>query len=202
MSRAALNSYNNAAAIYANPNWKYYAPYMGSVAVLFNAKKMPFFIKNGRRQSFTRRTNSNGVNRLYFGPGNDNYLMNAPPNSKNVYSHFAKYKSAYGLTKRNPLLNTGVAYSMRSVKRRYQSRKNAAQNKRVNKLANNVRRGANISRAKTTNLLALVMRYQNPNAGAYYERQNNGRVVNINGKKPTRKQLLQNIENFKMYNMF
>jgi len=98
--------------------------------------------------------------------------------------------------------NTVAAYRVRMVKKRAQNKLNAAQAKRVNKLANNVRADRNISKARLPNLVALVMRYQHPNAGAYYHHNNKGRVVNNYGKKPTRKQLLANINNFKKYNFF
>lgn len=74
-----------------------------------------------------------------------------------------------------------------AVKKRLQ----AAQTKRVNKLANNVNAGRSISKARTANLLLLVMRYRPSN----YHRNNKGRVVNKNGKKPVRKQILANIAN-------
>jgi len=195
-----LNRYSNAKAIYGNPNWKYYAPGY-AVAVLFNSKKMPFFIKNGKRQTFNKRANSNGQNRLFYGSGNDNYLVNTPSNAKNVFAHYNKFKT-YGLTKRNPLHNTVSAYKIRAAQMRVQAKKNAAQAKRVNKLVRNVKAGRSLVKANTNNLLALVMRYQHPNAGAYYTRNNKGRITNNNGKKPVRKQLLANIANFKKYNFF
>jgi len=197
-----INNYTNAQAIYANPNWKYYSPYMRNLVVLFNSKKMPFFIKNGKRQSFNKRPNTEGNNRLFYGPGQYNYLMNTPASAKNVFAHYEKFKNSYGLTKRSLLKNTVAAYRVRMVKKRAQNKLNAAQAKRVNKLANNVRADRNISKARLPNLVALVMRYQHPNAGAYYHHNNKGRVVNNYGKKPTRKQLLANINNFKKYNFF
>lgn len=202
MVRFPINMYDNASAIYANSKWKYYAPYLKNVVVLFDSKKMPFFIKNGKRQTFSRRKNSNGTNRLYYGPGEYNYLMNAPANAKNVYAHFAKFKNMFQLKSRNPILNRPLAYRVRAARKRVQNKKNVAQSKRVNKLLNNVRSNRNISKAKTGDLLALVMRYQHPNAGAYYSMNNRGRIVNNNGRKPSRAQLLANIKNFKNYNMF
>ena len=198
-----INKYPNAAAIYANPNWEYYSPLFSRVAVLFNKNKLPFFIKDGKRQSFNRRKNNNGENRLFYGAGRNNYLMNTPSNVKNVFAHYKKSPlDSFYLTKRRPLANTLMAYKIRAAKMRARAKKNAAQAKRVNNLVNNVRANRNISRAKTANLLELVMRFQHPNAGVYYERNNKGRVVNNNGQKPTRKKLIANIASFKAYNFF
>lgn len=195
-----VNNYANAEAMYANSKWKYSAPVMRNVVVLFNANKLPFYIKNGKRQSFARKTNNNGENRLFFGNGPYNYLMNTPANVKKVFGH---YNKAGWIQKRRPLLNTTAAFKIRQVKRIAQNKKNAAQNIRVNALANNARAGRNLSKAKMDNLLKLVMRYQSGNAGSYYTAKNNtGRVTNNNGRKPTRKQLLENIANFRKYNFF
>ena len=201
-----INNYPNASAIYANPNWKYSSPYMRNIVVLFNKNKNPFFIKNGQRQTFNRRTNSNGSDRLFYGPGVYNYLMNTPENAKNVFAHFNKFKNQYRVTKRRPMLNSLAVARMRLAKKAAANKKaavkRAANNARVNKLRNNVLAGRNISKAKLNNLLNLVMRYQSPDAGAYYHTNNRGRVTNNNGKAPTRQQLLNNINNFREYNFF
>jgi hypothetical protein len=198
-----VNNYPNASAMYANSKWTYSAPVMRNVVVLFNANKSPFYIKNGKRQSFTRKTNNNGENRLFFGTGPYNYLMNTPANAKNV---FGKYKKAGWLQKRRPVLNSLAVAQVRLAKKAAANKKAAAKravnNASVNKLRNNVLAGRNISKAKLANLLHLVMRYQSPDAGAYYHSNNRGRVTNNNGKKPTRKQLLNNINNFREYNFF
>jgi hypothetical protein len=129
--------------------------------------------------------------------------MNTPANAKNV---FGKYKKAGWLQKRRPVLNSLAVAQVRLAKKAAANKKAAAKravnNASVNKLRNNVLAGRNISKAKLANLLHLVMRYQSPDAGAYYHSNNRGRVTNNNGKKPTRKQLLNNINNFREYNFF
>ena len=197
--RIPLDSYPNAKAIYANPNWKYSATFMFPVAVLFDKKKMPFFIKDGKRQSFNVRKNNGGENRMFYGTGKNNYVMNTL--STNVFAHYNKHKNYFGMAKRRPA-NTPAAYKIRAAKMRAQAKKNAAQAKRVTKLVKQGLKNSNIKKATTANLLALVMRYQHPNAGVYYERNNKGRLVNSNGQKPTRNKLLANIANFKQYNVF
>lgn len=188
----SINDYANAQAIYANKKWKYYAPVMRSIAVLFNGKNStPFYIKNGARRSFNVRANSNGVKRLYFGNGNYNYVMNTPVNKT-----FGFYKSKGYLIPRGFLRDTPSAHKRRTAKK-------TANTGRVNKLRNNVIAGRNVSKARLDNLVALVMRYQSPNAGAYYSAKSNGaRITNNNGKKPTRKQVLKNLKEFKEYNYF
>lgn len=191
MSRS-INDYENAQAIYANKKWKYYAPVMRNVAVLFNGKNSnPFYIKNGARRSFNIRSNSNGEKHLYYGAGNYNYVANTPVNKT-----FAHYKAKGWLIPRGLFRDTPSAYKKRASAK-------TAKNARVNKLRNNVVAGRNVSKAQLNNLVALVMKYQNPNAGAYYSaKKNGGRITNNNGKRPTRKQVLANIKEFAEYNYF
>jgi len=188
----SINDYANAQAIYANKKWKYYAPVMRNVAVLFNSKNSsPFYIKNGARRSFNIRPNSNGVKRLYYGNSNYNYVANTPVNKT-----FANYKAKGWLIPRGILRDTSFAHKRRAATK-------TAKNARVNKLRNNVVSGRNVSKARLNNLVALVMKYQSPNAGSYYSAKNNGtRITNNNGKRPTRKQVLANIKEFSAYNYF
>jgi hypothetical protein len=198
-----INNYPNAEAIYANPKWTHYSPYMKNVVVLFNKNKNPFFIKNGTARSFNVKANENGATRMYYGSGPYNYLMNTPENTKNTFAHFTKFKNQYRLAKRRPVLNTVPAYKIRMVRKAANNKKKAEAAKRVNKLANNARAGRNISKASLSNLLLLVMRYQNANAGSWYSENNKGRVTRNGNKgpeKPTRKQLLNNINNMREYN--
>jgi hypothetical protein len=203
-----INNYPNAEAIYANKTWTHASPYMRNVVVLFNKNKNPFYIKNGKRTTFNSQANNNnnGMIRHWFGTGPYNYLMNAPANTRNMFAHFTKFKNQYRVTKRRPVLNSLTVAKARLAKKAAANKKaaakRAANNARVNKLKNNVLAGRNISKASLNNLLHLVMRYQNPNAGSYYHSNNRGRVTNNNGKAPTRKQLLNNINNFREYNFF
>jgi hypothetical protein len=193
-----LLRYKNAKDIFSSKNWVWVAPYMKNVPVLFDSKKMPFYIKNGKRTSFNKRGNH-----LFYGNGNYNYLMNTPANAKNVFAHYSKFKNTYGLRKRSPVKNTSLAYKVLAAKKKANNKKLNAQNKRVNKLANNVKAGRNVSKAKLGNLVALIVRYQHPNAGPYYTMKNGHRTITNNyGKKPTRKQVLANIANMKNYNVF
>ena len=198
-----LLRYKNAKDIFSSKNWVWVAPYMKNTPVLFNSKKMPFYLKNGKRTSFNKRANNNGQNRLFFGPGKYNYLMNTPANAKNVFAHYNKFKNIYGLRKRNPVKNTSMSYKVMAAKKGFNNKRRAAQNKRVNKLANNVRAGRNVSKARLPNLVALVVAYQSPNAGPYYTKKEGQRTITNNyGKKLTRKQVLNNIAEMRNYNYF
>jgi hypothetical protein len=198
-----LLRYKNAKDIFSSKNWVWVAPYMKNVPVLFNSRKTPFYLKNGKRTSFNKRTDNNGTNRLFYGPGKYNYLMNTPSNAKNVFSHYNKFKNIYGLRKRSPVKNTSLAYKLMSAKKRANNKKRSTQNQRVNKLANNVRAGRNVSKAKLPNLVALVVKYQHANSGPYYTKKNGQRTItNNSGRKLTRKQVLNNIENMKQFNYF
>ncbi len=193
----SINNYVNAANVYANSKWKYWSPLMRNVAILFNNNKTskPFYIKNGKRHNFTVKDS-----KLFYGPGQYNYLINVPVNFT-----ARNFKQRGHLQKRRRLLNTTAAYKVRAIKKRFNNKRRAAQANRVNKLVNNVRAGRNVSKAPVRNLLALVMRYQHPNAGPYYTAKNNnqrGPITNNYGKKPTRKQLLANINNMRQFNYF
>lgn len=209
MPRRTINNYPNAEAIYANRSWTYASPYLRNVVVLFNKNKNPFYIKNGKRQTFnSQRTynnnnNTTGTIRHWYGTGEYNYLTNTPENIRNIFAHFKKFKNQYSLTKRRTVMNTVPAYKIRMVKKRANNKKSEAQSKRVNKLENNARAGRNISKASLSNLLRLVMRHQNANAGSWYFENNKGRIMrngNNGPEKPTRQRLLNNINNFREYN--
>ena len=195
----SINNYANAANVYANSKWKYWSPLMRNVAVLFNNNKTskPFYIKNGKRHNFTVKE-ANGLPRLFFGPRNYNYLMNVPVNFT-----ASNFKKRGQLQKRRRLLNTTAAYKVRAVKRAFNNKRRAAQNERVNKLVNNVLSGRNVSKARLPNLVQLVIRYQNANAGPYYSKKEGQRTLtNNHGRKLTRKQVLNNIAEMKEYNYF
>ena len=76
------------------------------------------------------------------------------------------------------------------------------QNKRVNKLAENVRAGKPITAASLKNLITLVRKYQQANYGPYYYYNENDKLKNGQGRKLTKKVVLGNINNMKKYNMF
>lgn len=202
MPPKSINESIYALNIYSNPNWNHYSPQSG-VFVLFNKYKRPFFIKNGKSYSFNVRKNINGVNRLYWGNYNFNYL-NAPGNAKNLFAHYKKSKN---LKKRRPVLNSlpvaRVRLEKQAAARQKLYKKQQAERARLNKIRNNYFAGKNISKVKLQNLLNLVMMYQSANAGAYYHYNNNTKgYLNNNGKPPTRQQLLNNLNNFREYNFF
>lgn len=87
---------------------------------------------------------------------------------------------------------------LQKVKKHLQNK----QNKRVNKLAGNVKAGRPITQAALKNLIALVRRYQQANYGPYYYYNEQNKLKNGQGRKLTKKVVLVNINNMKKYNMF
>ena len=207
----SINNHPNALAIYANPNWKYAATYMKDVVVLFNKNKMPFFIKNGKRQEFNRRANNYGNMRLFYGSGKNNSLLNLSSPANEIFSWIRNHKNHFGFRQRRTVLNSLPVARVRLTKKAAANKKAAvkktAQNARVNKLKNNVLAGRNISKARLNNLVELIRKHQNANAGPYYYKNNKGKIVRngsnyppVNGPaKPTIQQVLANINNFRQY---
>ena len=182
---APLNQYPNARDIYSNTKWQYYSPALKHIAVLYNSRTgEPFYIKNGARRQFTFTHNKKTNEYLHkYGPGPNNRVM------KGIV-----YEARGSIKKRSAKTNTLSAYKARMAKKPGQNKRRTAKNTRVNKLANNVRAGRNISKAKMANLLALVMKYQSINNPFYEKKPGKRGITNIVGNKPTQAQLLKNVK--------
>jgi hypothetical protein len=176
-----MNTYNQARAIYADPKWKYYVYASRFAPMLFaNKTSKPYTVnKRGVIKSFNVRKNSDGYQHYYYGKGMDNYLLNIPINTSQLPDNYFKPRKVG---------NDVTSFDFRQAARKVQ---NAA----VKSIVKNYRAGRNLGRYNTRNILATMLRYQNPDSGPYYSAENNGMYRNEFNNAMTRNKLIDNFKN-------
>jgi hypothetical protein len=178
-----INANPNAKYIYANKKWQFANVGFLHALLLSNTRNgNVFYINKTGRKPYTKN--------YVYGPGPNNYV---PLDLIQEQARGYQYRIP------RPSGATVAGYMSRMAKKPGQNKKIAEQKARVNKIISNIKAGGILyKKARLPNLVQVVMK---SNSSPYFL-NNNGKYKNALGRVPTRKMLLNTIEDLKSSNLF